>query len=339
MEALIDQRLKATETCIVCTEPFSSTHTPVALPCNHVFGHACIKKWLRDGRGNTQSCPYCRHAIISSAISTASNEEFTPESVWTALSALPQSHFATLTKHTWAAVQTQWRGRMSADFSISELTDGIVLPALRETCAVYGSSPFIDALIFVESAWTSLKRAGRSGPLTGLTIPFVRLARMMAEASGVLPKWLTSVERVNVLLWNANASLGLGSENIDWDTMMTAATLSPTSSHLFPLLHLYTMLISQNIAHSPTPEPFPTCRHEVINLIVERCCRKIGARWTGRPGNEFKERLLYVFVELRRHQCEEGKMSLRGHAGEENVVRGLWGMAVWKGGDSASRKA
>ncbi|SMN20703.1 similar to Saccharomyces cerevisiae YDR143C SAN1 Ubiquitin-protein ligase [Maudiozyma saulgeensis] len=34
-------------------------HSPVKLPCNHIFGRECIYKWSR----NENSCPLCRHKI------------------------------------------------------------------------------------------------------------------------------------------------------------------------------------------------------------------------------------------------------------------------------------
>jgi hypothetical protein len=102
----------------------------------------------------------------------------------------------------------------------------------------------------------------------------------------------------------------------------------------FDLLHLYTVLISQSIAHFPAPQPYPSKRHEVVNLVVERCCVKIGGSgcgWKGRPGNELKDTLVIVYEELRRYQIEKGRMSLRGHHEEEAVVRGIWALAAWRG--------
>lgn len=75
-----------------------------------------------------------------------------------------------------------------------------------------------------------------------------------------------------------------------------------------------------------------------MNLVVERCCVKIGGvgcPWKGRPNNELKEKLVGVYEELRRYQLEKGKMSLRGHSEEENVVRGVWALAAWSGGKGA----
>jgi len=324
MEAFINERLTPTEICIVCTEPFSSNHVPVALPCCHIFGHACIKKWLRDGMGNTNSCPFCRHAIFEHA----NPEAFNTASIWKALCEQPFERLDELLKDIWARVQRLWRGRLSGDFATSELLDKIILPALR-TAGGGRPGPFTDSLDLIKASWESL---GRPEQVSGLPVPLVRLARLMSQASSVLPKWLTSVQRMNMLFWNANAALGLTSNNISWTHILEAAKLS--NQRYFPLLHLYTVLISQSIAHMEPPREWPTRRYEVMNLVVERCCKKIGGDWDGMPSKEFKDLLVVVFDELKRHQLRDGKMSLRGHAGEEHVVTGLWGVAGWQRGSA-----
>jgi hypothetical protein len=124
--------------------------------------------------------------------------------------------------------------------------------------------------------------------------------------------------------------------NIDWRYIVEAAKLE--DQQYFPLLHLYTVLISQSIAHKEMPREWPTRRHEIMNLAVERCCRKIGGDWDGKASNEFKELLVVVFDELKRHQLDNGKLSLRGHPGEEHVVMGLWGIATWRPGNAQPTK-
>jgi hypothetical protein len=133
-----------------------------------------------------------------------------------------------------------------------------------------------------------------------------------------------------MLFWRANASLGMTHDNINWDHVTEAAKLG--NPQHFPLLHLYTLLISQSIVHTDTPRELPTRRHEIMNFVVEKCCRKIGGNWNGKPSSEFKDLLIVFFQELKRHQVENGKLSLRGHAGEEHVVTGLWGIAAWRRG-------
>ena len=320
MEDLINQRLKPTETCIVCTEPFNRTHIPVALPCSHIFGHRCIKEWLIKGQGNTNSCPFCRRAIVE----PPKPDDFTPEAIWKALCEQPPANLHDFVKTIWIQIQEQCRGRLSGNFTTSELLDKIVLPALQKTSHEH-SGAFKDSFDYVHVLWESL---GRRYCMQGLAVPLVRLARLMSQVSSVLPKWLTTVERMNVLIWNANASLGISGDNVDWSHIMEAAKLD--MQRYFPLLHLYTALISQTFIHMEAPREWPTRRHEVMNVVVERCCRRIGGDWSGRPLNEFKDQLVVVFEELRRHQLDNGKMSLQGHAAEEHVVTGLWGLTAWR---------
>ncbi|KAF2683680.1 hypothetical protein K458DRAFT_452324 [Lentithecium fluviatile CBS 122367] len=324
MEDFINRKLKPTESCIVCTEPFDGKHIPVALPCCHIFGHECIKNWLRNGRGNTKSCPFCRRAIFENADPPA----FDTASIWKALDEQPPERLHFFLTDVWARVQQLWRGRLSGNFATAELLDKIILPALLKT-ADRAANPFMDSFNLLGGSWNSLGRPDRA---PGLGEPLVRLAHLMSQSSCVLPKWLTSVQRMNLLFWKANASLTISEDNINWNHIIEAAKLE--NQRYFPLLHLYTLLISQSLAHMEPPKEWPTCRHGIMNLVVERCCRRIGGDWNGKPSNEFKDLLVVVFEELKRHQLENGKMSLRSHAGEEHVVAGLWAMAMWRRGNA-----
>lgn len=42
--------------CPICIEPLSD---PRALPCAHVFDHACVERWIRSNN----SCPICRTPV------------------------------------------------------------------------------------------------------------------------------------------------------------------------------------------------------------------------------------------------------------------------------------
>ena len=56
--------------CGICTEAYHDTpsqeqekepqHTPVKLPCGHVFGSECITSWLSPETGKSNTCPMCR---------------------------------------------------------------------------------------------------------------------------------------------------------------------------------------------------------------------------------------------------------------------------------------
>ena len=62
-----DERVR----CGICLEAYRNTtgdgnatpptEKPVELPCGHLFGSACIDRWLNDGNN---TCPTCRHEIL-----------------------------------------------------------------------------------------------------------------------------------------------------------------------------------------------------------------------------------------------------------------------------------
>jgi hypothetical protein len=238
----------------------------------------------------------------------------------------------------WSGTQILWQRHPSGLFSVIDILDEAIIPALMATASRTSTpndrspDPMLDAYNLVAASWDSL---GRPDTATGLAIPLVRLARLTASAGAVLPKWLTTNPRANRLIWRANACLPITSDTIDWDFVIQASRLEDET--YMSLLHLYTVLVSQGIAHHAAPNPYPMKRHEVMNLVVERCCTNIGMGWKGKPGSKFKDTLVGVYEELRRYQLEKGKMSLRGHDGEEGVVRGMWALAGWGGGRGDER--
>jgi hypothetical protein len=327
MDSFINTQLQPVECCIVCTEPFSATHQPVVLPCKHIFGQECIKKWLRSGRGNTSSCPNCRHVIFSNKKPTT--PAFDTPSIWKALCEQRPGRLHIFMTHLWTGLQDLWKQHPSGSFSVTALLETAILPALLTTSAETRThDAFSDCYNLLAASWDSL---GRPNIAIGLAVPLVRLARLMTGASSTLPRWLTTVPRTNRLIWRANACFDLNTDAISWAALADAA--AGAESHV-ALLHLYTMLVSQSIAHSPPPgDGAGLRRHEVTNLVVERCCVKVGGHcWTGRPSSAFKDTLVGVFEELCRYQIEKGRMSLRGHDGEEVIVRGVWAMAAWAKG-------
>ncbi|KAH7406813.1 hypothetical protein DE146DRAFT_778293 [Phaeosphaeria sp. MPI-PUGE-AT-0046c] len=329
MEKFINSQLHPVEACIICTEPFGADHQPVSLPCKHIFGHECIKRWLRVGRGNNTSCPQCRDVIVQKK-----NERtaFDVPSIWKAMCEQPSERLHIFITEIWSGLRLLWHRKSNGKFSVTEILDTAINPALVQTTNPTAprqrreQDPLLDCYNLIAASWNSL---GRPDTATGLAIPLVRLVRLMSGASSTIPKWLTTVERVNYLFWKANACIEPTATNISWDTIMAASQNLVNAQHL-PLLHLYTMLISQSISHCAQPKVWPSRRHEVMNLVVERCCKKIGGEdWSSRPTNDYKEVLVAVYEELRRCQLRKKKPSLRGHDGEEIVVKGIWALAGW----------
>jgi hypothetical protein len=329
MQNFIDTQLHPVDTCLICTEAFSADHQPVTLPCKHIFGYECIKKWLHTGRGNSNRCPHCRCVVYKKPNLT---DRFDVPSIWKALCEQPSERLHIFMKKTWSSLQILWQRKPDGIFTITELLDQAIIPALVQTASldilrsIHDNDPFIDCYNLIATSWDSL---GRPDIASGLAIPLVRLARLMSGASSTLPKWLTTVSRTNQLFWKANACLSVTDSDISWNHII-AASQDVISTQYFPLLHLYTMLISQSISHDTNPRQWPIRRHEIMNLVVERCCKRIGGQsWRSRPSNELKDLLVVVYEELRRHHCKKQKPSLRGHDVEEDVVKGIWLLARW----------
>jgi hypothetical protein len=260
------------------------------------------------------------------------NVGFDPASLWKALCEQPPELLNTFMMQMWSGLQDLWKRKPRGNFSVTELLEKVIIPALRRTSHAGGlrdieqQTMFMECHNFISASWSSLGRHDRA---TGLAIPLVRLARLMSSASTTLPKWMTTVPRANRLLWTANACMDFTKCDISWDDII-AATQNISSTQHFPLLHLYTLLISQSIAHSLQRSVWPTRRHEIMNLVVERCCKKIGGDgWVGKPSNQFKDVLVLVYEELRKFQWNKKKLSLRGYGSEEEIIKGIWALAVW----------
>ncbi|KAJ4359883.1 uncharacterized protein N0V89_000439 [Didymosphaeria variabile] len=322
MEDFIRSKLQPSGSCIICTDPFSADHQPVALQCHHIFGHNCIKKWLHSGRGANNSCPVCRREVYAPSDSQA----FTSASIWTALCASSPNRIHAFMIALWSCVTALFADDPTGNFTICDLLGQAVIPALSKIAGARGA--FHDCHALILSSWNSL---GRPNTASGLAIPLVRLARMMTQTSGILPKWITTVQRTSLLFWRANTCLGTTSLDISWAHLREAAHL--TNPRYFPLLHLYTVLLSQNIVHSRPTHAGPT-----RTQILDRCCNKIGGGWAGQPSEAFKESVVGVYDELRRHQLDEKRISLRGHEEEKGVVTGLWAMAGWRREDGGKGK-
>ncbi len=268
----------------------------------------------------------CRRVLVTEKNLPAS---FDAASIWKRICELPLERLHTFIEKLWIGIRDLWKRKTDGKFTVSNLLDKAIFPALLEAGSpVWNGSqdPFTDAYDLIAASWDSLGRPDRA---EGLAVPIVRLARLLCSAATTFPLYLTDLPRTTRLIWDANACLGLTEKNISWDTIMAASRLG--SGPHFPLLHLYTALISQSIAHGSGPQQtLPNKRHELMNLVVEKCCTKVGGNWfTSKPSNAFKDSLVFVFQELWKYQHEYSRLSLRGHAGEEAIVKGIWAIVGW----------
>ncbi|KAF2265201.1 hypothetical protein CC78DRAFT_543501 [Lojkania enalia] len=296
METFINRQLNPTTECPICLTTFDEHRALVAL------------EW------NVEGCPVCRDNLFAHD-RPETLSPFTPTMIWNSLckQAPAQLHIF---------IRSIWR-RLESLVDLDILNDTL-LPALNDAGTLGQEiNPFTQCALLLQALYDG------TGVTTAhsLAVPLIRLARMMEDVFSQLPPYLRNVQRINILLWKANACVGLHDDSIRWDYLNEASTLA--SNHYFPLLFLYTIMISQSLAHHPSSNHWPKKRHERMNLVVERCCHTIGSDWAGNPSRTFKDKLVIVYEELRRHQCEIGRMSLRGKDGEENIVRGLWQTAAW----------
>ena len=59
--------------CGICQEKYSNVDshpgamdTPVRLPCQHIIGSDCIRKWVSPDEHGKNTCPFCRYIFFSS---------------------------------------------------------------------------------------------------------------------------------------------------------------------------------------------------------------------------------------------------------------------------------
>ncbi|KAF2120111.1 hypothetical protein BDV96DRAFT_485652 [Lophiotrema nucula] len=308
----IDALFQPTTECPICQLPFNTReHAPVSLSCKHIFGHRCLLRWLKSGQGNTNCCPMCRNNVFTGEPSVDPHNVDTT-TLWNALCEQPADSLNTFMSEAWKEVHHA---------NVTNLIYDAIVPALAAaSSSLQGENAFSHCIL-------RLQISHQYSSSNDLAVPFIRLARFMQHVFPLLQPHLHNKEYTNLMIWKANACIAIGEENIHW-TLIDEASQLCTNSRYSPLLYLYTVLISQNITHN-AQRNWSERRHERMNMVVERCCHNIGSTWVGRPSNAFKDRLVVVYEELRRHQLDMGRISLRGKAGEEHIVLGLWQMAVW----------
>jgi hypothetical protein len=303
--------LQPIDDCHICHEPFGAGHQPTVLACKHIFGHGCILSWLQDGEGNTNSCPICRHMLFEDA-SGLSNQD-----LWARLCQAPLAKirkFVELVRDGARRFMDRYlRGNVC--YAVHE----IIRPALWIVASRQPYDPFLKCHMRL-GTYTSQQAEG-------LAIPFYRLLRLMDIAYAAVESHIVTRPSFNDLLWKANAYIPYNAEIISWEQLTAISTRLDGQD--MPLLHLFSALISQDIEQHAKTTPIPKRRHEKMNLVVARYCNKIGMSFDGKPSNEFKDKLAIVYEELRRHQEEYGRMSLRGDTGEKHIVKGLWQTASW----------
>ncbi|KAF2647247.1 hypothetical protein K491DRAFT_563201, partial [Lophiostoma macrostomum CBS 122681] len=305
-------QLRPVSQCMICQSPFDETHIPVALNCKHIFGQSCLVEWLTNGSGNTGACPCCRQDLLRQN-----------NNIWSALTENSDESLQAFLYYLCRFSRTVNGPQISS----RDAYERVIRPALECTAESAGqASPFALSRNQLDAAYHQhrLNQAREPG---GIAILFHRLTRLSFDAYRIAPLHLRASLPFNNLVWKANVCIGSASAEISWDHLNEASEMG--NERYFDFLHLYTVLVSQHLAHEGAKTGWPERRHERMNLVVKSCCHGIGASWIGKPTNKFKDRLALVYEELRRLQLDLGKISLRGGDGEEHVVRGLWQSAAW----------
>ncbi|KAF2259766.1 hypothetical protein CC78DRAFT_585626 [Lojkania enalia] len=80
-EPLQNSELMSNQQCAICLNSYGSSHAPVRLssPCQHVFGHGCLKQWISSHQDNSNTCPICRHVLFESYERERVNDMFKRE--------------------------------------------------------------------------------------------------------------------------------------------------------------------------------------------------------------------------------------------------------------------
>ncbi|CBX99606.1 hypothetical protein LEMA_P088450.1 [Plenodomus lingam JN3] len=131
MENSLNYLLLPVEDCAICGDAFGTTHHPAALPCKHIFGHACIEKWFNNGKGNNRACPTCRFVVVVKKESP--EPPFTVSSIWAALTEQPLDRLHAFMRHIWNRLQMLWQQTPDGNFTVTQILEGAIIPALLQT--------------------------------------------------------------------------------------------------------------------------------------------------------------------------------------------------------------
>jgi hypothetical protein len=118
--------------------------------------------------------------------------------------------------------------------------------------------------------------------------------------------------------------------SVPWGFVEKAAEV--TNNMYFDLLHLFTVLASQDLEGNLKKGTRGVGLHisrTCAEKKVEELCSRSFLWWEDEPSQAFKDKFVIVVKELERYQVHKGRISLRGDPGEEHIVRGLWQMAQW----------
>jgi hypothetical protein len=191
----------------------------------------------------------------------------------------------------------------------STATDFLHAAIHNAACAGGFFSPFHDVIA-----------ATRGDEPQKMLFPLIRFCYLLWDVHGAMRRKTSPC--INKLLWEGNRCLGIGKPLVQWEDVVEASML--VTGELFPLLHCFTMLLSQALARIALKEEWG----EGEKLERARAMtQEVSVHFEGAPGDEWLIRLAFVVGELKRYQFGIGRVALVGVEKEEHVVRGWWAMA------------
>jgi hypothetical protein len=151
--------------------------------------------------------------------------------------------------------------------------DDILQKALQDAASAGDYfSPFHDAII--------VSRCDDPQPMA---FPLIRLCFLLWDVHNAIKRKTSPT--INVLLWEANRALGTSNPLIQWEDVEDAATLE--DSKIFPLIHCFTMLVSQEFARRNLTGPW--MREARLELARKLACESIGPHFEGKPSTQWLE--------------------------------------------------
>lgn len=324
----ISRYVRVSAYCFLCNRPFSTDHAPVAIrACGHIFGYRCLSIILNGGDVDVKAtwsdvsmlapkgaeCPECQVPI------THIDSEQRALSILRDISSdLPDERnklhaFVEQLRESVAKEDPDVEPKDYMQFFRRCYTsdgDDILQKALQDAASAGDYfSPFHDAIT-----------ASRASDPQPMGFALLRFCYLLWDTHHAMRR--KSSVSINVLLWEGNRCLGVSNPLVQWEDVEEAAELEDT--RLFPLLHCFTMLVSQALARHNLVEPW--LGEERLELARKLACESIGPHFEGEPGELWLVKLVVVVNELKRHQFEMGRRPLAGGSAERSIVRGWWAL-------------
>jgi len=327
----LQKYLQICATCSICEKPYSAIHIPVVLRhCGHVFGYQCLANTLYGGEVDLEEAWCLTHGIDRGSATCPSCDAHVLDSLveHNARTALERITSDTLVPDHLSKL----------DAFVEQLREGVATVDLnaerKNLMSFFGACYTSDAVDFLHNALQDAASAGgyfspfhdiitasRVGKPQVMLFPLIRFCYLLWDVHHTMRR-KTSLD-INKLLWEGNRCLGLDKPLVQWEEVVEASELD--DARLFPLVHCFTMLVSQALVRFNLSEPWKG--DDKLEKGRQMALSTVGVHFEGKPSDEWLSKLVIVVNELKRYQFEMGKEPLSGRAAETHIVRGWWSMA------------